>query len=326
MMSGPRLEHVRAVRAANAARRTCHDRRALVVRLIGQDAFVETGFARRPRALEFLAVALGAVALEEFAVPADAPSDEMLAGLLENRAPLLAVGIEQRLAAPSLQHGRQFPSQVPHVLQAVVEAEPAIGRMAVRGIASDEGPPDPVGLGDSDAQVPESDMIERAGERETSGFLDEAMKVVIVGPRIRLHGRVEEPALADVDAAEELPVAFVRRVERIVGGTLGKPLEALVQLARTENGEHHQLVEVRPAAPDADLLAYRGAAAVAAHHVIGLEDLPPTAALLDDGDAHAARILLDRLRRPAEMTFNAGQPGHFPAQHLFHQILRKPLI
>ena len=99
-----------------------------------------------------------------------------------------------------------------------------------------------------------------------------------------------------------------------------------MQLARTENGEHHQLVEVRPAATDADLLAYRGAAAVAAHHVIGLEDLPAAATLLDDADAHAAGILLDRLRRPAEMTFNAGQPGHFPAQHLFHQILRKPLI
>ena len=92
------------------------------------------------------------------------------------------------------------------------------------------------------------------------------------------HRRVEEPALADVDAAEELPVALQVRVQHAVGRALGEALEAFVQLARAEHGQHHALVEVGAAALDAELLAHQRAAAVAADDVVGLEDLRAGAA------------------------------------------------
>ena len=60
-------------------------------------------------------------------------------------------------------------------------------------------------------------------------------------------------------------------MHRAVGRAWGKALEALVQFARAEHRQHHELVEIGAAARDADLLAHDRMAAVAADHVVGLE-------------------------------------------------------
>ena len=191
---------------------------------------------------------------------------------------------------------RELPAEIDRVLQAVVEAEAAVGRMAVRGVAGDEHAADLVLLGDRDAQVPEADVVELGLERKAGRLLQQPVEIEIVPRGVLRHRRMEEEALADVDPAEELPVAVQVRVHRPVGRLRRKALaELLVQLARAEHDQHHELVEVVAAARNADLLAHDGMAAVAADDVIGLQHL--ARAVLGDGDARAARVLLDLGRR-----------------------------
>src|SRR5215470_13544294 len=102
-MPGARLEGVRAVRAAQRTRRPEHDRRALVVRLVGDDARSGTIGMRVPGALERDAIALWAMALEELPILTNIGLDEILRCLLEHRPPLLRVRRKQRAAAPALQ-------------------------------------------------------------------------------------------------------------------------------------------------------------------------------------------------------------------------------
>jgi hypothetical protein len=89
--------------------------------------------------------------------------------------------------------------------------------MRMRGVAGNEDAADLVSLGHRDAQIPEPDIIEVAGERETGDLLQQAVKVVIVPGRIGRHRRMEKPALADVDAAEELPIAAQIRIDDAIG-------------------------------------------------------------------------------------------------------------
>src|SRR5215469_2387748 len=109
-MSGTRLLHVRAMRAAHAARRAEDDRRALVVRLVALHARADVALARLPGPLKLGTVALGIVAGEELAILLDARGDEVLGYLLEDRPAFLAVGGEQRVAAPALQLCLKLPA------------------------------------------------------------------------------------------------------------------------------------------------------------------------------------------------------------------------
>src|SRR5215813_4783203 len=141
-MAGACLEGVRATRAARPTRRAEHDRRAFVMRLIGDDARRRAVGMRVPGALELGAIALRAVALEELAVLADIGLDEILGRLLEHRPPLLRVGRKQRGAAPTLQRRSDLPAKIGDVIEPIVEPIGAIRRMAVSGITRDEGAPD----------------------------------------------------------------------------------------------------------------------------------------------------------------------------------------
>ena len=110
----------------------------------------------------------------------DARGDEVFGGLLEDRAPFLAVRAQQGVAPPALQSGGQFPPEIGGVFEPVIEAVGAVGRVAVRGIAGDEGAPDLVPVGDGDAQVPEADVVEFAREVEAGDLLDQAVEIEIV--------------------------------------------------------------------------------------------------------------------------------------------------
>ena len=54
----------------------------------------------------------------------------------------------------------QLPAEIDNIVEAIVEAVAAIGRMAVRGVAGDKDATDPVFVGDRNAQVPEAHIVE----------------------------------------------------------------------------------------------------------------------------------------------------------------------
>src|SRR5262249_57238111 len=119
-----------------------------------------------PGLLELGAIAVGAVAAEEFLVALDAGLDEIFRCLLEDRAALVGVGFEQRLAAPAVELRGKLPTEIDDVVEAVVEAVGAVGRMRMRGVAGDEHAADLISFGDRDAQIPEADIVEVAGKRQ----------------------------------------------------------------------------------------------------------------------------------------------------------------
>ena len=136
---------------------------------------------------------------------------------------------------------------------------------------------------------------------------------------------MEEEALADVDPAEELPVAVEIRVHGAIDRLRRKALaELVVQLARAHHDQHHELIEVVAAARNADLFAHDGMAAVAADQIIALQHL--ACAIPGDGDARAARVLLDLGGGPAEAALDVRQGRHLGPQHLFHLVLRQPVV
>src|SRR5690606_33219060 len=112
------------------------------------------------------------------------------------------------------------------------------------------------------AEVPETYVVELGAELKAGDLLEEAVEVEVVRGGVRRYGRVEEPALADVDASEELPVALEVRVEHAIGGAFRKALEAFVKAAGTEDGEDHAAAEVCTAHLDAQAFADHRSGAV----------------------------------------------------------------
>src|SRR5258706_11063576 len=141
MVPGAGLEFMPAVGAAVAPRRPVHHRRALVVRFVVLETRADVGLAGSPCPLEVLAVPRRIVPREEFTVRADARGDEILADVAEYRTALGVVRIEQPVSAPTGERRRELPAEVDCVLEPVVEAEGAVGRMAVRSVAGEKYPP-----------------------------------------------------------------------------------------------------------------------------------------------------------------------------------------
>src|SRR5690348_7980924 len=123
MMPGARLKHMVAVRRGLAAGRAYDHRRALVARLIDLGAVADVALLRLPGRLELRLVARRVVAAQKRAIVADAGGDEILGHLLKDRPPLVAVGLQQRFAAPAVKLRGELPSEIDRVLQAVVEPE-----------------------------------------------------------------------------------------------------------------------------------------------------------------------------------------------------------
>ena len=156
--------------------------------------------------------------------------------------------------------------------------------------------------------------------------LQQAVKVVIVLGRVRRHRRMEEKPLADVDPAEELPIALQVRMHGAVGGARRKAIERIMELARAEHRQHHELVEIRSAALDPELATDGGVAPVATHDIVRLQGLPSAAVDLDNCDARAAVVLFDRLRRPPEPALDIGKSRHPRAQDTFGDVLGQPFV
>src|SRR6187551_2315376 len=103
MVPGAGFEHMLAMRGRNPTRRPDHHRRAFIARLIDLRAVADVALLPFPRLLEFRLVPRRIVALEKRAIVADARGDEIRRHLLEDRPPLIAVGGEQRIAAPAVE-------------------------------------------------------------------------------------------------------------------------------------------------------------------------------------------------------------------------------
>ena len=106
-----------------------------------------------------------------------------------------------------------------------------------------------------------------------------------------------------------------------------KSLHALVEFARMEHRQHHELVEVRTVALDARPLAHDRTSAIAADDVIGLDVLNRTVAgLMDDADANAGCVLRDILGGPAKPRIDQRQACHPAAQDAFEAVLRQAIV
>src|SRR5262245_42712810 len=121
MVPGSGRERMRPDRAARASRWPPHDRRAFIVRRVGHRSRWRRGHGFLPRALEFIAVALRAITIEEIPVGLNAREDEVLCRFPEDRSPLFRVGIQQRVTAPAVQAGGELPPKIDNIVEAVVE-------------------------------------------------------------------------------------------------------------------------------------------------------------------------------------------------------------
>src|ERR1700741_1873829 len=108
------------------------------MRLVGQNIGRAEIDVLLPGALKLGPIAFRVVATQKFPIATNAGFDEILRGLLEDRTPLLAVAREQRIAAPTVQFRRKFPAEVDDIIEPVVKAIGAVGRMGMRSVAGDE--------------------------------------------------------------------------------------------------------------------------------------------------------------------------------------------
>ena len=196
----------------------------------------------------------------------------------------------------------------------------------MRRVTGDEHASDAVFLGHRHTQVPETDVIKLASEREARRLVQQTKEVEVAGGGVQGHRRVEKPAFTNIDTAEKLPVAFQIRVHDVIGGLDREALQPLVQFARPEYRQHHFLVKVGAAAAYAGLLTNDGAAAVAADNVVGLQDPALAALARHNPDTHALSVLLDGLRIPAKERRHEGQCRHSMAQHFLGLVLGQALI
>src|SRR5690606_11849189 len=168
--------------------------------------------------------------LEEGAIVLDRLLDEIPRGRGEDRPALGMVAVEQGRSAPAAQYGREFPAEIAGILEAGVDAVSAVRRMAVGGVPCDEDATAAIAVGDRETQVPEADVLEFGREGRANGTMQVGQEVEIVLRGAGRHGRVEEPRLAEIDAAEKLPVAAKVRMQHVVVGLARKTLEKPVQL------------------------------------------------------------------------------------------------
>src|SRR5690606_22683249 len=171
------------------------------------------------------------------------------------------------------------------------------------------------------------------------------VEVVLAG--VPWHRRVEEEALTNVDATEELPVPLELGLEHSVGSALRKALQSFVELRRTEDSQYHALVKVLALPVDAHGFANQGAATVAAHEVIRLDDLGLASMGLATGllfrvgrpaeeglcalghgrkdDLHTIAGILDAIGAPTIQGLHGGQLSQARPQDLLRAVLRQAL-
>ena len=242
------------------------------------------------------------------------PPDDRAPCLDEDRAALLGVAVKQPGAAPVVQHGGELPAQVDGILEPRIQPVRAIGRMAVRRIPGDEGPAPAVGIGDVDAQIPESNVLEGTRCGGSRSPLYHGMDIEIRRCRVRGDRCVEEPG-PGVDAAEKPPVSRELWMQHAVRGPRGKAFQVRVQIARLENRQHHALLEIRSTGRYACPFPDHRMGAVAADDVGALDFAARAGRLFHRRHVYAVVSQLNVGGGPAKQCGNRIQPAHPRAQH-----------
>src|ERR1700676_523450 len=116
--------------------------------------------------------------------------------------------------------------------------------MAVRGVAGDKDAPAAIVIGGGDAQIPEADVLEFDIELRAYRRKKAAAEIEIIPGGAERHRRMKEPGSAEIDAAEELPVALQIGMQHVVERLVRKSLQQLVQPLRTKHQQHHQPVMI----------------------------------------------------------------------------------
>src|SRR5579875_1349468 len=166
MVTGTRLPGVGSARTGLPARRAVYDRRAFIIGLVRQLILAVAFDPRRPGRPKFELVLLGTIALEPASIGFDPRGDDFLTRLFENRLALLAVGGEERVAAPALEHGRQLPPEIHRVFEPAVQAVAPVRRVAMGGVPGDEDAPRSIRLRDRNSVVPKPDVVELRMQRK----------------------------------------------------------------------------------------------------------------------------------------------------------------
>src|SRR5258708_39176196 len=110
--------------------------------------------------------------------------------------------------------------------------------MAVGSIAGDEDAPAAIAIGGGKAQIPKTDMLEFDIELGACRGMDGAGKIEIVPGGSRRHRGMKEPGGAEIDPAEELPVALQIGVQHAVERLVRKSVQQPVQHLRTKYQEY----------------------------------------------------------------------------------------
>jgi hypothetical protein len=110
-------------------------------------------------------------------------------------------------------------------------------------------------------------MLEVDIEFGTHRRVEIAAEIEIIPGGTDRHRSMEKPGGAEIDPAEELPVALQVGMQHVVKLLVGKALQQFVQPFRTKHQQHHQPVVVGMALGNAGRVAHRRAAAVAPDNV-----------------------------------------------------------
>ncbi len=192
-------------------------------------------------------------------------------------------------------------------------------------VAGDEDATRVIGVRHRDPEVPEADMLQLEGDLRADRGAQQSGAVQRLARRAHRDRRVEEEGRAEVDAAEEAPVALQLRVEDAEEGLAGEALQQPMQLGRAEDEERHQSIMVRPGLADARSLAHQRTASVGADGV-GCADLADLARLRADVDRDAVLVLAQVGGGPAVERLHGGKRGGAGAQHSLRRILRQALV
>src|SRR3954453_3390790 len=110
---------------------------------------------------------------------------------------------------------------------------------------------------------------------------------------------MEEPGVAEIDAAEELPVARQLGLQDVEVRLAGIAAQQLVQLLGAEDEQHHQAIVGRARLAQAGLLADTRSTAVTADGIGRVNDPAAATASLFERDRRAGVVLADLPRVPA---------------------------
>ena len=154
------------------------------------------------------------------------------------------MNIQQIEASPPVQRGGKLPAEVHCVLETTIDAISAVRRMTVRRVTGDEDSALAVGVRHRKTQVPEADMLEFDIEFRPDSSMEQLPKIEVVLRRTARHRRMEKPARAQINPAEELPIPVQVGMKHVIERLARISLEQFVQPLRSEHQQDHETVVI----------------------------------------------------------------------------------